>query len=174
MDMKWYTKLDVVWKTSLIFFRGHPSNFKVIRAKNRRFESNLSKTTRPVAAIRSLRFAFLMDGRPSGVFFKVFASETRGTTSITVYPSINQRYFYDRDISKSRATRLFYGETHDIKTQSKRYNKFIQRGRSQDSRQVSFLWIPFFLFKSRVPKLRFYPTPEKGRKGTSAPCKERW
>ena len=59
MDMKWYTKLDVVWKTCLIIFRGHPSNFKVTRAKNWLFESNLSKITRPVAAIKSLRFAVL-------------------------------------------------------------------------------------------------------------------
>ena len=61
MDMKWYTKLDVVWKICLIIFRGHPSNFKVTRAKNRRFESNLSKITRPVAAIKSLRFAFFLN-----------------------------------------------------------------------------------------------------------------
>ena len=38
------------------YFSGHPSNFKVTRAKNRRFESNLIKITRPVAAIKSLRF----------------------------------------------------------------------------------------------------------------------
>ena len=38
-------------------FSGHPSNLKVTRAKNGRFESNLSKITRPVAAIKSLRFA---------------------------------------------------------------------------------------------------------------------
>ena len=36
-------------------FRGHPSH----RLKNRRFESDLSKITRPVATIKSLRFAFL-------------------------------------------------------------------------------------------------------------------
>ena len=39
------------------YFRGYPSNFKVTRAKIRWFESNLSKITRPVAAIKSLRFA---------------------------------------------------------------------------------------------------------------------
>ena len=59
MDLKWYTNLDVVYKTRLIIFRGHPSNFKLTRAKYRRFESNLSKITRPVAAIKSLRFALL-------------------------------------------------------------------------------------------------------------------
>ena len=57
MATKWCTKLDVVQKTCLIIFRGHPSNFKVTRTKNRRFESNLIKITRPVAAIKSLRFA---------------------------------------------------------------------------------------------------------------------
>ena len=40
----------------LIIFRGHPSNFKVTQAKIRRFES---KITRPVTAIKSLRFALL-------------------------------------------------------------------------------------------------------------------
>ena len=45
------------------YFSGHPSNFKVTRAKNWRFESNLSKITRPVAAIKSLRFALLLIGR---------------------------------------------------------------------------------------------------------------
>ena len=33
--------------------------FQGTRAKNRRFESNLSRITRPVAAIKSLRFALL-------------------------------------------------------------------------------------------------------------------
>ena len=40
-----------------LLVRGHPSNFKVTRAKNRLLESNFSKITRPVAAIKSLRFA---------------------------------------------------------------------------------------------------------------------
>ena len=44
----------------LIIFRGHPSNLKVTRAKNRLFESNLSKITRPVAAVKSLRFALFL------------------------------------------------------------------------------------------------------------------
>ena len=34
MDLKWYTKLDVVKKACLIIFRCHPSNFKVTRANN--------------------------------------------------------------------------------------------------------------------------------------------
>ena len=46
--------------THLVIFRGHPSHFKVTWAKNRRFESDLSKITRPVAAIKSLRFALLL------------------------------------------------------------------------------------------------------------------
>ena len=33
MDLKWYTKLDVVYKRCPIIFRGHTSNFKVTRAE---------------------------------------------------------------------------------------------------------------------------------------------
>ena len=36
------------------------SNFEVTRAENRLFDSNLSKIVRPVAAVKSLRFALLM------------------------------------------------------------------------------------------------------------------
>ena len=58
MDLKWYK----AWYRRCIedvpyYFWGHPLNFKVTLAKNRRFESNLSKITRPVTAIKSLRFA---------------------------------------------------------------------------------------------------------------------
>ena len=60
MDLKWYTTLDVILKTGIIF-RVHPSNCKVTRAENGRFESNLCKITRPVAAIKSLRFALFCD-----------------------------------------------------------------------------------------------------------------
>ena len=42
-----------------IIFQSHPSNFKVTRAEKSMIESNLSKITRPVAAIKSLRFALL-------------------------------------------------------------------------------------------------------------------
>ena len=60
MATKWCTKLKVAWKRCPVVYRGHPSNFKVTRAKkNRRFESNLNKITRPVAAIKSHRFALL-------------------------------------------------------------------------------------------------------------------
>ena len=41
MDLKWCTKLDVVYKKCPIVFRGHPSNFTTSQAENRRFESNL-------------------------------------------------------------------------------------------------------------------------------------
>ena len=54
------------WRSS-IKFQGHSAKknrwfwpkLGVSRLKNRRFESNLSKITRPVAAIKSLRFALL-------------------------------------------------------------------------------------------------------------------
>ena len=63
MDFKWWTKLDVVQKRCPIVFRGHPSNFKVTRAENW-FESNLSKITRPIAAIKSPLFVFFLILRP--------------------------------------------------------------------------------------------------------------
>ena len=34
MDLKWCTKLHVVWKRCPIIIRGHPSNFKVALAEN--------------------------------------------------------------------------------------------------------------------------------------------
>ena len=37
MDLKWCTKLDVVWKRCPITFRGHLSNFKATRAENSMF-----------------------------------------------------------------------------------------------------------------------------------------
>ena len=54
------------WRSS-VKFQGHSAKknrwfwpkLGVSRLKNRRFESNLSKITRPVAAIKSLRFALL-------------------------------------------------------------------------------------------------------------------
>ena len=58
MDLKWCTKLDVVQKKCPIVFRGHPSNCTVTQAVKSliciQFE-----ITRPVAAIKSLRFALL-------------------------------------------------------------------------------------------------------------------
>ena len=60
MATKWCKKREVAWKRCPIVFQGHTSNCKVTRAKNRRFESNLSKFIRPVAAIKSLRFALLI------------------------------------------------------------------------------------------------------------------
>ena len=56
--LQWCTKLGIVSKRCPIVFLGHPSNSKVTRAKWW-FESNLSKITRLVAAIKSLRFALL-------------------------------------------------------------------------------------------------------------------
>ena len=55
------------WRSS-VKFQGHTAKkncrfwpkLGVSRLKNRRFESNLSKITRPVAAIKSLRFALFI------------------------------------------------------------------------------------------------------------------
>ena len=55
MVFKWCTKLYVVLKRCPIVFWGHPSRSH--RLKNQWFESNLNKITRPVAPIKSLRFA---------------------------------------------------------------------------------------------------------------------
>ena len=55
MDLKWFTKLDILLKRCSIVLRGHPSNLKATQAE----KSNLSKITRLVAAIESLRFALL-------------------------------------------------------------------------------------------------------------------
>ena len=60
MALKWCTELDVAQKRCLLVFRGLPSNFKVIQADkkiNPWFETNFSKITRSVAALKSLRFA---------------------------------------------------------------------------------------------------------------------
>ena len=60
MAVKCWTKFEVTKKRYLIVFLGHPSNFKVIRAEKSMiwsFEFNLSKITRSVTAIKSLRFA---------------------------------------------------------------------------------------------------------------------
>ena len=47
------------------YLSGHPSNFKVTHAEKSIIESNVSKIIRPVAAIKSLRFAFLWISRVS-------------------------------------------------------------------------------------------------------------
>ena len=43
-----------------MIFRGHTPNFKVTRAEKSTIKSKLSKISRPVAAIKSLRFALLL------------------------------------------------------------------------------------------------------------------
>ena len=59
MDLKWCTKLDVIYKKCPIVFRGHPSNFTVTRAEKSTIWIQF-KITRPVAAIKSLRFALFI------------------------------------------------------------------------------------------------------------------
>ena len=61
MGLKWCTKLDVLQKRCHIVFRGHPSNLKVTwTEKIHDLNPILSKITRLVAAIKSLRFALLL------------------------------------------------------------------------------------------------------------------
>ena len=49
------------WRSSVKFQGQFLSKLGVSRLKNRQFESSLSKITRPVAAIKSLRFALLLN-----------------------------------------------------------------------------------------------------------------
>ena len=72
MATKWCKKLEVAWKRCPIVFRGHPPISRSHGLKNWQFESNLSKITRPVAAIKSLRFAlFHMVASSNGNIFNV-------------------------------------------------------------------------------------------------------
>ena len=59
MDLKWRTRLDIVYKKCPIVFPGHPSNFTVTRAEKLTIWIQF-EITRPVAAIKSLRFALLL------------------------------------------------------------------------------------------------------------------
>ena len=59
MDLKWCTKLDVVQTKCPIVFRDHPSNFTVTRAAKLTIWVEF-EITRPVAAIKSLRFALFI------------------------------------------------------------------------------------------------------------------
>ena len=64
MDMKWCKKLR---RDALLFFVVIHQISRSCGLKNLRFESNLSKIIRPVAAIKSLRFALL-----TTIFYIVF------------------------------------------------------------------------------------------------------
>ena len=57
MALKWCTLLDVVLKRCRLVFLGHPSNFKITWEKIDDLNPILIKITRPVTAIKSLRFA---------------------------------------------------------------------------------------------------------------------
>ena len=56
MDLKWCTKLDVIYNVDEVpyWFLGHPSSFKVTKKSTIWIQFEI---TRPVAAIKSLRFA---------------------------------------------------------------------------------------------------------------------
>ena len=56
MGTKWCTKLEVAWKRCPIVLQGHPSNFTVTRSEKLTIWIQF-EITRPVAAIKSLRFA---------------------------------------------------------------------------------------------------------------------
>ena len=58
MGTKWCTKLEVAWKRCPIVLQGHPSNFTVTPAEKLTIWIQF-EITRPVAAIKSLRFALL-------------------------------------------------------------------------------------------------------------------
>ena len=60
MATKWCTKLEVALKRCPIVFRGHPSNFTVTQAEKLTIWIQF-EITRPVAAIKSLRFALFYE-----------------------------------------------------------------------------------------------------------------
>ena len=68
MALKWFTKLEAAEKRCPIVFLGHPPISMSYGLEHQRFGFNLSKVTRPVAAIKSLRFALFhnncMPSRP--------------------------------------------------------------------------------------------------------------
>ena len=59
MATKWCTKLEVAEKRCPIVLQGHPSNFTVTRAEKLTIWIQF-EITRPVAAIKSLRFALFL------------------------------------------------------------------------------------------------------------------
>ena len=59
MGTKWCTKVEVALKRCPIVLQGHPSNFTVTRVKKLTIW-NQFEITRPVAAIKSLRFALFL------------------------------------------------------------------------------------------------------------------
>ena len=61
MDLKWRTELEVVQKKCPIVFQGHLSDFTATRAEKSSIWIQF-EITRPVAAIKSLRFALLITG----------------------------------------------------------------------------------------------------------------
>ena len=71
MDLKWCSKLDVVWKKCPIVFRGHPSNFTVTRAEKLRIWIQFEITWQ-VAAIKSLRFALFFSESGNLNFWQIF------------------------------------------------------------------------------------------------------
>ena len=87
------------WRSSIIF-QGHSAKkivdfepkLGVSRLKNWRFESNLSKITRPVAAIKSLRFALLnisWHGRKVGQRHMNFVWMAQCKTAVPLLPTCN-------------------------------------------------------------------------------------
>ena len=74
---KAYSSIEEVpycfWRSSVKFQGQFLPKLGVSRLKNRQFESSLSKITRPVAAIKSLRFA-LLTMFPSSYHHEIFRS----------------------------------------------------------------------------------------------------
>ena len=60
VDLKLYTKLDLLWRGALLFSKVIHQISRSQGTKNQWFGSNWTKITRPVAAIKSLRFALFM------------------------------------------------------------------------------------------------------------------
>ena len=68
MAFKCCTNVRYHRRGTLMFFRSHSSNVKIIRAKNPWFKSNLSEIMKPVTAIKSFGFALLFNFFEKNVF----------------------------------------------------------------------------------------------------------
>ena len=82
MDLKWCTKLDVVWKRCPIVFQGHPSNFKVTRDKKSPISTRI-ESFRSVTAVWIHRWiwndtqSLMYYGRGAFLFFEVIHQISR-------------------------------------------------------------------------------------------------
>ena len=90
MATKLCKKLKVALKRCPLVFRGHHQISRSHGLKNRRFESNLSKITGPVAVIKSLRFALFIISRQAIKIEYQFIGSVIGIVLLQVQGSATQ------------------------------------------------------------------------------------